>query len=78
MLQSHCNGISIYTTHKQTKQTSYSEELLERSRVDGCDLKETQDNHVSNHGPLSSESVSKETEERSTDGPEKQSKGDGR
>ncbi|KAI6762748.1 hypothetical protein HG530_008728 [Fusarium avenaceum] len=60
-----------------TKETSHGEELLEGGAVDGGDLKNTQNDHVEDHGPLATPFVTSETKHGCADRAEEQSEGDG-
>ena len=62
MLKSHCNRITINTSHEQSEQTPHSQKLLEGRAVNGADLQQTKNNHVDNHRPFSAELVSCQTE----------------
>lgn len=77
VLKSHGNGVTVDTSHEETKQTAHSQELLESLAVDGGNLQKTEDDHVENHGPLATILVTSQTEEGGADGTEKQSQGDG-
>lgn len=77
VLKSHGNGVTVDTTHEKTEETSDGQELVECLGVNGGDLEKTENDHVDNHGPFATKLVSRETEDGSTDGAEKQSKGDG-
>jgi len=57
VLKRHGDGVSVDTSHEETEETPYSQELLESSSVDGSNLEKTQDDHVKNHGPLSTELI---------------------
>lgn len=49
--------------------------MLEGARVDGGDLKEAENDHVDNHGPLASPLVSGQTEDSGTNGAKQQGEG---
>jgi hypothetical protein len=77
VLKCHGDGVSVDTSHEETEETSHSQELLESCSVDGSNLKKTQDDHVENHGPLSTKLVSSYTEHGSADRAEQQRQSDG-
>lgn len=77
LLQRHSHSITIDTTHEETEETSHSKKLLVGDTVDCSDLEKTKDDHVGNHGPLSSPFVTSKTEDGGTDGTEEEGKGDG-
>lgn len=77
ILKSHSDGVTVDTTHEETKQSTHSQELIESGTVDGCDLEKTEDNHVENHRPFATELVSSQTKEGGTDRSEEQCKCDG-
>jgi hypothetical protein len=76
VLKCHGDGVSVNTSHEETKQTSHSQELLKGAGVDGSDLEKTKNDHVKHHWPLATELVSSYTEHSRTNGAKKQSKGD--
>ena len=57
VLKRHGDGVSVNTSHEETEETTYSQELLESSSIDGSNLKKTQDDHVEDHGPLAAKLV---------------------
>ena len=59
VLKRHGDGVSVNTSHEEAEETPYSQELLESSSVDGSNLEKTQDDHVKNHGPLSTELIAR-------------------
>lgn len=46
ILESHCDSVTVHTTHEQAEQTADSQELLEGCAVDCADLEQTKDPHV--------------------------------
>jgi hypothetical protein len=52
VLKCHGDSIAIDTAHKKAKQGADSQELVEGCRVDGGDLKKTENDHVHDHGPF--------------------------
>lgn len=57
ILQSHGNGVSVDTTHEEPEKTADSKELLKGSRVYGCNLEKSQNDHVKNHRVLSTKLI---------------------
>lgn len=76
-LESHGDSIAVDSAHEKTEKTSHGEELLKGCAVDGGDLKDTEDDHVEDHGPLASPFITSETKHGCADRSEEESKGDG-
>lgn len=77
ILEGHGNGVTVDTTHEQTEKGAHCQELVESGAIDGCNLEETKDDHVEDHGPLATKLVTSQTEEGSADRSEKQCQCDG-
>jgi hypothetical protein len=77
MLKSHCDGASIHSSHKQSKQTSDCQEFMKSPTVNSSNLQDAHNEHVEDHRPFAAESITCETEDSGTDGAEEKRKSQG-
>jgi hypothetical protein len=63
IFKSHRHGVPVNSSHEETEQTSDGKEFLEGITVYRSHLQEAKNDHIDDHWPFTSESVSKKTKD---------------